>query len=163
MEFDFETGLQFNRMRYYLPNLGRFIKKDLIFSFSNYYNYANNSPSVNYDPFGYFDISTALRLLGFCIPRNFLMNPCTRSASYIGCLGFCAAMGAYFSFLCGDELDNCIDECSPNDSDCIEHCHEQFFWCLIAAHLLECECQMMCYDYICGGDEEIPGGLPDIY
>jgi len=50
-EFDFETGLQFNRMRYYLPNLGRFSQKDLIFCI-NCLAYADNDP-INYvDPKG---------------------------------------------------------------------------------------------------------------
>jgi RHS repeat-associated protein len=50
-EFDFETGLQFNRMRYYSPNLGRFISKDKIYS-KLLYSMAKNNPIRYVDPFG---------------------------------------------------------------------------------------------------------------
>jgi RHS repeat-associated protein len=55
-EFDFETGLQFNRMRYYSPNLGRFNQKDLIYNNNaNYYFYVQNNPENALDPFGLYN------------------------------------------------------------------------------------------------------------
>ncbi len=50
-EFDSDTALQFNRMRYYNASLGRFMQKDLIFS-QNKYNYSYNIPTIFSDPFG---------------------------------------------------------------------------------------------------------------
>ncbi len=47
-EFEFDIGLQFNRMRYYSPNLGRFIIKDKLFSLNKFI-YAK-------DPINYSDI-----------------------------------------------------------------------------------------------------------
>ncbi len=50
-ELEFDTGLQFNRMRYYCSDLGRFIYKDFIknkFLFS----YAKNNPLKFRDMFG---------------------------------------------------------------------------------------------------------------
>ena len=50
-EFGFDAGLQFNRMRYYSPNLGRFLQKDPLTLFG-YYNYVLNNPLNMYDVFG---------------------------------------------------------------------------------------------------------------
>ncbi len=53
-EFDFETGLQFNRMRYYSPRLGRFINMDFIdLSMNKFpFQYANNNPITFFDGLG---------------------------------------------------------------------------------------------------------------
>ncbi len=52
-EFEIDTGLQFNRMRYYSSNLGRFMQKDMIFKETeNYYEYSSNNPINKIDPFG---------------------------------------------------------------------------------------------------------------
>lgn len=53
-EFDQQTGLYFNRARYYDPNAGRFISEDPI-AFEggiNFYEYAYNSPTNLRDPSG---------------------------------------------------------------------------------------------------------------
>jgi RHS repeat-associated protein len=54
-EFDEETGLQYNRARYYSPDLGRFISQDPA-GFSagdaNLYRYVGNSPLMLIDPSG---------------------------------------------------------------------------------------------------------------
>jgi len=53
-EFDSETGLYFNRTRYYDPNLGRFISEDSI-GFKggiDFYAYVNNRPINATDPTG---------------------------------------------------------------------------------------------------------------
>lgn len=54
-EFDAETGLQYNRARYYDSAVGRFISEDPI-GFAggdaNVYRYVANSPVANTDPFG---------------------------------------------------------------------------------------------------------------
>jgi len=53
-EFDFDIGLQFNRMRYYSPNLGRFIEKDKIYLDSrNKCIYVSNNPNNYYDILGF--------------------------------------------------------------------------------------------------------------
>jgi len=53
-EFDTETGLLYNRLRYYDPNLGRFVNEDPsgLGGSMNFYAYVNNSPISNVDPLG---------------------------------------------------------------------------------------------------------------
>ncbi len=53
-ELDSETGLYFNRARYYDPGLGRFISEDPIGLEGgiNVYAYADNDPISNVDPYG---------------------------------------------------------------------------------------------------------------
>jgi len=53
-QYDAESGLYFNRNRYYNPGLGRFITKDPIGIRGgvNLYSYALNSPSNYTDPLG---------------------------------------------------------------------------------------------------------------
>ena len=51
---DEESGLYYNRHRYYDPKLGRYVNQDPIglMGGSNYYEYSDSSPTVNYDPYG---------------------------------------------------------------------------------------------------------------
>ncbi|MGF1580034.1 MAG: RHS repeat-associated core domain-containing protein [Gemmataceae bacterium] len=54
-EYDTETGLQYNRARYYDPAIGRWIHRDPIgfdAGDSNLYRYVNNAPVMNTDPSG---------------------------------------------------------------------------------------------------------------
>lgn len=51
-EFDFETGLQFNRYRYYSPLIARFISKEPIFFEKNKYCIHCNNPIMIKDPEG---------------------------------------------------------------------------------------------------------------
>lgn len=53
-DYDPETGLRYYRARYYDPTEGRFLSEDALrfASDSNFYRYANNSPTVLEDPFG---------------------------------------------------------------------------------------------------------------
>lgn len=53
-EFDSETGLCYNRARYYDPSAGRFISQDPIQFFGglNFYRYADESPTGAADPTG---------------------------------------------------------------------------------------------------------------
>ena len=52
--FDTETGLHYNRFRYYLPVLGRYISRDPLTYFAgfNFYSYVSNSPINAIDPLG---------------------------------------------------------------------------------------------------------------
>jgi RHS repeat-associated protein len=52
--FDAETGLHYNRFRYYDPETGRYVSADPIgqWDHGNIYQYAYNSPAVYYDPLG---------------------------------------------------------------------------------------------------------------
>jgi RHS repeat-associated protein len=50
-EFDFETGLQYNRNRYYNLNIGSFNYKDKILDL-NRFTYSYNNPINYYDPLG---------------------------------------------------------------------------------------------------------------
>jgi RHS repeat-associated protein len=54
-EFDSETGLLFNRARYYDPQVGRFLSEDPIRfrGGANFYAYTRNNPVVLIDPLGY--------------------------------------------------------------------------------------------------------------
>ena len=57
-EFDSETGLQYNRARYYDMALGRFLSEDPIgFAASevNLYRYVRNRPNISRDPLGTYD------------------------------------------------------------------------------------------------------------
>ena len=54
-EFDSETNLYFNRMRYYDPTTGRFVSEDPIRWWggqNDYYAYVKNSPANYVDPYG---------------------------------------------------------------------------------------------------------------
>jgi len=54
-DFDSETGLSFNRARYFDPSAGRFLSEDplgFLGSGSNSYRYVGNSPTNLIDPFG---------------------------------------------------------------------------------------------------------------
>jgi RHS repeat-associated protein len=54
-DFDSETGLSFNRARYFDPSTGRFLSEDplgFLGSGSNSYRYVGNSPTNLIDPFG---------------------------------------------------------------------------------------------------------------
>ncbi len=64
-EFDFDTGLQLNRMRYYNSSLGRFIQKDHISNII-YFKYAFNNPSNIYDPFGEYGFWIAIMGVTCC-------------------------------------------------------------------------------------------------
>ena len=59
-ELDIETGLQYNRARYYDSNTGRWLSQDpLGFNAgdSNLYRYAKNRPTVATDPSGFISVS----------------------------------------------------------------------------------------------------------
>ncbi|MBK2124822.1 RHS repeat-associated core domain-containing protein [Fangia hongkongensis] len=61
--YDSESGLNFQRARYYDPASGRFIaqdNKDLI----NRYNYDNANPVMNYDPSGHSALDTITHAMG---------------------------------------------------------------------------------------------------
>ncbi len=70
-EYDKETGLQYNRARYYDPKLGRWISQDPI-GFgggdANLYRYVGNSPTNATDPSGFFQEPEALDLRMFWEP-----------------------------------------------------------------------------------------------
>jgi RHS repeat-associated protein len=64
-EFDVETGLQYNRVRYYDPGTGRWISQDPMgfdAGDSNLYRYVNNRPATEADPSGLQDNRLGVRL-----------------------------------------------------------------------------------------------------
>ncbi|MEJ5166378.1 MAG: RHS repeat-associated core domain-containing protein [Thermoanaerobaculia bacterium] len=158
-EFDFETGLQFNRNIYYNANLGRFIQKDFIFKNHNLFKCGYNSP-INYnDPTGYFEISTYVK----CLMPPLTTEECLGSLS--SCLIFCNDMGNYFAALCAKEFDLCLENCNSNPR-CIEICHSNFHWCMLSVIIIKCECYRNCYLLLCGGEESPSfdlSNIPDIY
>jgi RHS repeat-associated protein len=108
-EFDSETGLQFNRARYYDPSVGRFLSEDPARFNSNqlnFYSYVGNSPLTNFDP-------TGLALCQFWIDRTshggYLY--CTPSDPRKPSFGFGAASGN------NGEESHCRNnpECAPNE------------------------------------------------
>jgi len=62
-EFDVETGLQYNRARYYDPATGRWLSQDpsgFAAADANLYRYVRNNPSRSVDPSGLFTVSQTL-------------------------------------------------------------------------------------------------------
>jgi RHS repeat-associated protein len=63
--FDEETGLHYNRARYYSPRLGRYISRDPLTYVSglNFYSYAGNDPVGRADPLGLWDWKTVVSVV----------------------------------------------------------------------------------------------------
>jgi RHS repeat-associated protein len=145
-EFDFETGLQFNRMRYYLPNLGRFSQKDLIYmKAANAFAYASDNPINFLDPFGLYNRGGMIPGMslgpgyggggastheGTCNDPIISTECWNRNVcpSYEACENCCEL-----------RLDNCLDDCpwwnvfcqlkcysDWKYRDCTSHCYENF-------------------------------------
>jgi RHS repeat-associated protein len=64
-EFDTETGLYYNRARYYDPSAGRFVSEDPIgfLGGNDFFMYSDNDPTLLVDPFGLCPPSPRRRLL----------------------------------------------------------------------------------------------------
>jgi RHS repeat-associated protein len=60
--FDEETGLHYNRFRYYAPQLGRYLSRDPLgfLAGANFYSYAANSPINRADPLGLWDTGSLM-------------------------------------------------------------------------------------------------------
>ena len=70
--YDYETGLAYNRFRYYDPELGRYISEDPIGFLSGticLYSFVEN-PNIWYDPFGLFPLFSP-KTKGLVIKENF--------------------------------------------------------------------------------------------
>jgi RHS repeat-associated protein len=120
-EFDFETGLH-NRMRYYLPNLGRFSQKDIIVAV-NLYSYSNSNPIGFRDLFG---------LYGGFIPGLFIEIPpygnyafmdCTRN--YLSCVNGCFEEMDSCWQLARDCIKNCPKDNYNSWRECVGNCITQ--------------------------------------
>jgi RHS repeat-associated protein len=76
-EFDSETGLLFNRARYFDPSVGRFLSEDPIRFMAglNFYPYTRNNPVIRTDPSGY---------QGGCPPQSPNCVPTDPDAPYQG-------------------------------------------------------------------------------
>jgi RHS repeat-associated protein len=93
-EFDNDTNLQFNRLRYYNIELGRFTQKDLIFiKNSNAYIYTINNPINLIDPFGLYG-----RWINLFLPSPggsaFAGSSCDNPGSNADCKYLCITIGS---------------------------------------------------------------------
>ena len=88
---DSETGLYYNRNRYYNPSTGRFISPDPIGygDGMNMYAYVGNDPMNASDPMGLTKTCTGSR-----IRRSDGFN-CSRGTSWVTCSGNCVAFNGY--------------------------------------------------------------------
>ncbi len=67
--FDSETGLHYNRFRYYSPELGRYLSRDPLgfLAGCNFFAYVDNNPINGADPLGLFGWNGALSFAGAAI------------------------------------------------------------------------------------------------
>jgi RHS repeat-associated protein len=146
-EFDFETGLQFNRMRYYLPNLGRFTQKDISFDLFNKYIYAENSSLNYFDPFG----NSVFGSIGCFISIS--IGSCEDWRAYAGCTAICWGMAYIFGIICSERFEKCTENCSPFDIDCLDNCWEEWASCQRAITAFLCSCFAECRYLTCGDSD----------
>jgi RHS repeat-associated protein len=158
-EFDFETGLQFNRMRYYLPNLGRFIIKDLIYS-KNLYLYAKNKPLRLFDPFGLFgdiirgvcpdeaDDEIKICLEGCEITLENDLDAC--DIKFDAAIDYC--WDTYNNWKCGEKGEgfsfkdmDCEKKAAGWLEDCIRHSNEERAACYDEAYAVFESCLYKCF------------------
>jgi len=105
-EIDQESGLYYNRARYYDSNLGRFISEDPLFSYKNYpqalnvYIYVVNNPVYFIDPLGlkhcrsfgsYF--AECMDLFGLPSPKSAFGTYTTATSTVSAIAGFVAKFG----------------------------------------------------------------------
>jgi RHS repeat-associated protein len=99
--FDAETGLHYNRFRYYSPRLGRYLSVDpaSLLGGHNLYAYANNDPINASDPLGLFSWGAALAAVGAGIATAALVvcAPAVAAVAVVAvgafALGFAIGMG----------------------------------------------------------------------
>ncbi len=108
-EFEFDTGLQFNRMRYYNSYLGRFASKDIINFLKDFlYNFNN---SINYlDPMGYAANAPGPGIYIICALKVVLCPDSASNSCYRECKDPCKeqckqecasyGMSGFFAFPC---------------------------------------------------------------
>jgi RHS repeat-associated protein len=84
---DAETGLCYNRFRYYAPQLARYISPDPIGLLGglNAYRYVENRPTTDSDPLGLFGLTTGFLVLndGTVIPGNGQLMPSGQPGTYV--------------------------------------------------------------------------------
>lgn len=101
--FDFKTGLQSNRLRWYSPDLGRFINPDPINLLGgvNLYAYASNNPARFVDPFGIVSVPSVLCQVSIILISSGAGIFGTLAGGFLGGLAAAGTVSVAGIFICG--------------------------------------------------------------
>jgi RHS repeat-associated protein len=139
--FDEETGLHYNRFRYYDPSVGRYISADPIGQAGgvNVFGYAVNNPVGAIDPFGLDPTSTDIEGCRLCDISPEFQETLTLEAAAMGRLsGTLSLFGGAPPFVCDLFEKNCLSSgvltgTCPPESEVGEFCKNLKALCAAAS------------------------------